>query len=88
MSILDILDRIWSGRNELRRLHVDPNLENVDIVMSVHAHMVVMSDRASVAGIVELDNDAPAGIRIWGLPVRRDPTFDDNEIRFRSEVAL
>lgn len=87
-----ILERIWDGRNGLRDLGVDPGIKNVEIVLSVDAHMRIMAAKKAAGlrwmSIVSPDPEAPLGIRIFGLPVSRDPSFADHEIRFRSEVAV
>lgn len=90
MNAREILDRIWAGRVQLRKVCLDPNPETVTIVMSVHAHMLIMMDldRLEIRSFVEVDYSLPANIRIWGFVVHCDPTFADHEIRFRSEVAL
>jgi len=91
MTIEEIIDRIYAGRSQIAKLGGHTRSDNLEIVMSVDAHMTVMVgriDNPRAASVIELDPDAPNGVRILGLPVRRDPTFADDEIRFRSEVSL
>lgn len=92
----DIVQRVWKGRRALYDLTaIDPAHKSTEIVMSVDLHMILMSELALGPGerpmlhsVAQRDPDAPAGVRIYGMPVRRDPTFADDEIRFRSEVTL
>jgi hypothetical protein len=87
---MDIIDRIWAGRGVLTRMRITTDLNDVEIIMSVDTHMRLMAGRSNpaVASAIEVDHKLPVGIRIFGLVVRRDPTFAPNEIRFRSEISL
>lgn len=91
MTAREILERIWEGRRQLRELHINPELKDVELIMSVDLHMRLMGGLSSLGdmrGVVEIDHSLPAAIRIWGMVVRRDPNFRHNEMTFRSEVQI
>jgi hypothetical protein len=87
---LEIVDRIYRGRHQLLSLGATLAADRVEIVMSVDAHMRIMTADRDYRwrSTIQLDPQAPAGIRIFGLAVRRDPTLEPYEIRFRSEVSV
>lgn len=92
-AIRTLAERVYAGRRELYDLSgIDPENKNTEVIISVDLHMRIMSELADRDKndplAVWKDVSAPSHLRVFGFPVRRDPTFADDEIRFRTEVVL
>lgn len=94
MTAREILDRIYAGRHQLRKLHGDPDLNDVQIIMSNELYAALMvgcRDDDMARNIVHVDYGDYTGsavIKIWNMPTYPDSSLKPNEIRFRSEVTL
>jgi hypothetical protein len=95
-SVIDeVARRVWAGRRNLQRIAVSTDRDGIEIILSVDLHTRIMAELAEMEREgrgpltpAKRDHSAPGGLRFFGMIVRRDPTFLDDEIRFRCEVAL
>lgn len=91
-NVDSMLERIWGGSRALCELHVDPQRQNVKIVLSEEARAAIMTQKSSIKwrGAIQLYFEAnePPTISIFGVPVEIDSRLMPSEIRFRSEVVI
>lgn len=93
-----VIHRIWDGRAAMHRLGVDPEQEDVQVIVGEYAWELIReywtdlaeSGMAVFTSVLSSTDSSDVEVRIFNLPVRpatRDE-FMPNEIRFRSEVSV
>lgn len=98
VTIKEVCDRVHAGRRQLRRLHIDPMMENIEIMIGPYAWADLLDEykrlREEEDGYTlyrlagPISEPTPNEFRIFGIRARRSTDLGPNEIRFRSEVSL
>lgn len=98
VTIAEVCQRVCAGRRQLRRLHIDPMMENVEIMIGPEAwadlineyrELLASQNRYTLYRLAgPIAEPTPGEFWIFGIRARRSNDLGPNEIRFRSEVTL